>query len=150
MFIAHSLQWHICLLHTNELPLWHLIQRLDGKTNNPRGFSGAIEKMLENCVRFELIEIELPIIDPNELNTDQNYPFNNCNGILSGNISSSLSLWVPGKLSHSRWLTTPNRIFSLYVAITELSMELKMIAKYVIKVYLSSWLEIKMKSTCKD
>ena len=52
MFTAHPLQWHICLLHTNELPLQHLIQHLDGKTNDPRGFSGAIGKMLENVKNY--------------------------------------------------------------------------------------------------
>ena len=66
---------HICLLHTNELPLRHLLQHLDEKTNDSRGFTAAIGKMLENCeklsVTFEPIEAELPIIDPNELSTDQ-------------------------------------------------------------------------------
>ncbi|ESN92992.1 hypothetical protein HELRODRAFT_165142 [Helobdella robusta] len=38
LFIGRPLQWHICLLHTNELPLRHLIQFLDGKTSNPRCF----------------------------------------------------------------------------------------------------------------
>ena len=71
--------------------------------------------MLENCekpsvVSFDPIEVELPNIDPKGLSTDQKYLFDICNGISRGNISISLSLRDPGKISHSRWLTTANRI----------------------------------------
>ena len=38
--------WVICCLHTNELPLRHLIESLDGKTTSKDGFSGPIGKML--------------------------------------------------------------------------------------------------------
>ncbi|KAK4874453.1 hypothetical protein RN001_013813 [Aquatica leii] len=91
--------------------------------------------MLENCAKlsvlaFEPIEAELPIIDPNKLSTDQKYLFAICKGISRCDISSSLSLRDPGKMSHSRWLTTANQIFKLYVATIEPSMELKTLAKY--------------------
>ena len=36
---GHPLQWLVCLLHTNDLPLRHLSQALDGATTGPRGFS---------------------------------------------------------------------------------------------------------------
>ena len=39
LFLGRPVQWLICLLHTNELPLCHLIQHLDGKTNHPTGFN---------------------------------------------------------------------------------------------------------------
>ena len=54
MFTAHPLQWHLYLLHTNEIPLRYLIQYLDGKTNDPKGFSAAIGKMRENCKNYPL------------------------------------------------------------------------------------------------
>ena len=97
LFLGRPVQWLICLLHTNELPLRHLIQHLDGKTNHPTGFKGATGKILENCkkllvVSFEPIEVELQNIDPKELSTDQKYLFDICNGISRGNISTSLSL----------------------------------------------------------
>ncbi|KAF2886685.1 hypothetical protein ILUMI_19488 [Ignelater luminosus] len=61
--------WLICLLDTNELPLCHLMQHLDEKTNDPKGFTGVIEKSLETCeklaeVSFELISVMLPKLDP--------------------------------------------------------------------------------------
>ena len=40
------LQWLVCLLHANELPLRHLLQHLDGSTSGPRAFSGPIGKAL--------------------------------------------------------------------------------------------------------
>ena len=153
LFLGRPVQWLICLLHTNELPLRHLIQHLDRKTNHPTGFKGAIRKMLENCeklsvVSFEPIDVELPNIDPKELSTVQKYLFDICNGISRGNISMSLSLRDPGKISHLRWLTTANRFLRLYVSTINPSLDLKILTKYVIKVYSASWFEIKMKPTC--
>ena len=40
------LQWLICLLHCNELPLRALIIKLDGDTSGPRGFKGPIGQQL--------------------------------------------------------------------------------------------------------
>ena len=50
-FIASSetltgrpLQWVICLLHLNELPLRHIFQNLNGLTSGPDSFSGSIDR----------------------------------------------------------------------------------------------------------
>ena len=39
--LDHKLMWLICLLHTNELPLRHLVTKVDGKTTGKDCFSGA-------------------------------------------------------------------------------------------------------------
>uniref|UniRef100_A0A8D9BH13 Uncharacterized protein n=1 Tax=Cacopsylla melanoneura TaxID=428564 RepID=A0A8D9BH13_9HEMI len=49
----------------------------------------------------------------------------------------------PGKMAHSRWLTTANRILQLYVSTNNPSEGLKLLAQFVIKVYAPSWFEIK-------
>src|SRR6185436_21130190 len=36
------LQWLVCQLHANELPLRHLFEHLDGATSSPCAFSGPI------------------------------------------------------------------------------------------------------------
>jgi len=59
------LQWLICLLHANELPLRHLLIHLDGSTTGPKAFSGPIGKALVNCptlpvVAFEKLDVTLP------------------------------------------------------------------------------------------
>ena len=40
--IGRPLQWVICLLHLNELPLRHVFQKLDGVISEPDSFSGPI------------------------------------------------------------------------------------------------------------
>ena len=40
--IERPLQWVVCLLHLNELPLRHVFQNLDGITSGPDSFSGPI------------------------------------------------------------------------------------------------------------
>ena len=53
MEIGRSLQWLVCLLHANELPLRHLLQHVDGVTHVPRAFSGPIgfkqSKYVKTC-----------------------------------------------------------------------------------------------------
>ena len=40
--LGRPLQWSICLLHCNELPLRHVFAELDGATSGPDSFSGKI------------------------------------------------------------------------------------------------------------
>ena len=48
--IGRPLQWVICLLHLNELPLRHVFQNLDGITSGPDSFSGPICRKLNGAV----------------------------------------------------------------------------------------------------
>ena len=47
--IRRLLQWVICLLHLNELPLIHVFQNLDGVTSGPDSFSGPIGRQLNGA-----------------------------------------------------------------------------------------------------
>ena len=65
-------------LHANELPLKHLIIKLDGKTTGHLEFTGNISKQLKDyeqlpIVQFELIDAESLPIDTHDLSTDQKY-----------------------------------------------------------------------------
>ncbi|KAB0804159.1 hypothetical protein PPYR_01129, partial [Photinus pyralis] len=53
-------------------------------------------------------------------------------------------------LSHSRWLTTANRVLRLYIATYNPTFELKTIATFVVKVYAPMWFLIKRYPSCKD
>ena len=75
------LQWAICLLHTNELPLRHVFTMLDGTTNSPVAFAGPIGKCLTSDVscwpvaaNFKSISnpqfVHLPESVVNDLSTD--------------------------------------------------------------------------------
>lgn len=151
--IKRPLQWFICELHANELPLRHLVQHLDGNTSGPRAFQGPIGGALNECeklpiAKFQVISSTLPDISFSDLGTDQKYLFDICQAIINGTCSESMSKRNPGRLNHSRWLTTANRILRLYVASENPSEELLVLATFVMKVYAPMWFVIKSKPSC--
>lgn len=154
--LHRPLQWIICLLHFNELPLRHLFSKLDGTTTGPTTYSGAIGKLLDDCekrsvVVFEKIEGMLPnISNIKDLSSDQRYLYDITSAVISGKCSPDLSNLSPGKMSHARWLTKANRILRLYVSTDIPTNELKQLATFVVKVYSPIWFEIKLHPSCKD
>lgn len=152
--LNRPLQWFVCLLHCNELPLRHLFSNLDGGTKGPNTFAGSIGKMLEKCLdykveAFEPISSELPEIDTNLLSTDQKYLYQMCSAISAGTVSPSLANKDPGKLAHSRWLTCANRILRVYVGTDKPTKNLTELATFIMKVYAPTWFDIKTKPSCK-
>lgn len=138
------LQWIICLLHMNELPLRALIKKLDGTTSGPNAFSGPIGKKLKNCEVENIVDFDPIVFDLNTssldeishaLNTDQKYLLDSCVAISNLAFSKKLAERAPGAMSHSRWLTTANRILRLYVSENTPSQNLRTLATYIIKVY---------------
>ena len=59
--LGRKLMWLVCFLHTNELPLHHLIEDLDGKTTSDHTFSGPLGKTLADAVNLEVNPRFLPI-----------------------------------------------------------------------------------------
>jgi len=148
--LRHSVHWIICLLHTNELPLRHLFNAIDGKTSGPNCFTGETGKALSNCenlpvVAFESIPVPQIAFDSKQLSNDQSYLLQMTNSIATGCVSSSLSKRFPGNVNHARWLTLANRILRLYVSQTCPSDNLKILTQYVMYVYSPMWFEIKSK-----
>src|SRR5207253_1076375 len=82
-------------------------------------------------------------IDRTDLSSDQKYLLDISRAVSSGECPPDLAYRSPGKMAHSRWLTTANRILRLYVSTAEPPDDLKVLAEYVIKVYVPSWFEIK-------
>lgn len=56
----------------------------------------------------------------------------------------------PGKMVHSRWLATANRILRLYVSTAEPDESLVILVHFIIKVYALTWFDIKTESSCID
>lgn len=144
--------WFSCQLHANELPLRHLIQNLDGKTSGPRSYTGDIGKKLEECetldiVDFHSIPTSIPAINQADLSTDQKYLYNIVTSISNGVLRPGLQSMNPGKLAHSRWLTTANRILRLYVSTEEPSATLVTITEFIMKAYAPMWFSIKFSSS---
>ena len=155
--VKRPLQWLVCLLHANELPLRHLFQSLDGATTGPHGFAEFAEtlgKALHKCdelpvVEYRPVETDLPHVDPRDLSTDQRYLYEIAQAVSSGECSRDLSLRNPGALNHSRWLTTANRLLRLYVGCENPSDTLVTIW-FIVRVYAVTWFNIKQKPSCKD
>lgn len=152
--IGRPLQWFVCMLHANELPLRHLMRHLDGATTGPSGFSGEIGKKLQSCefipiTNFQKIPTELPEIDMQLLSTDQKYLYNISLSISSGNVSEDLANTQPGKMAHSRWITTANRVLRLYVATSNPPENLKCLTEFILKVYAVTWFSIKVRPEVK-
>jgi len=153
MHLNRPLQWFVCLLHGNELPLRHLFEHLDGSTTGPRSFSGPVGTQLQYCetmpkVEFVPIESNLPVLPDSvvqDLSTDQKYLYDICQTLNSGNCDEALLHRNPGKLVMSRWLTLANRVLRLYIATNTPTNSLMAIAEFVAKVYAPVWFSIKCK-----
>lgn len=155
--LERPLQWFICMLHLNELPLRHLFQHLDGETSGPKSFTGPIGKALGDCEDKPVTEF-LPIpssnlpteIDKADLSTDQEYLYNMCAAVAKGHCPPELAMRKPGPVVHSRWLTTASRLLRLYVSTAEPSSSLKALCSYVMLVYAPVWFSIKQQSCCNN
>lgn len=150
------IHWFVCMLHANELPLRHLLQKLDGGTHGPKAFSGDIGRALMNCETLPVVSyVPIPLaMCPNmesiELSTDQKYLYSICIAVAIGACSSDLALQKPGPVCHSRWLTTANRILRLYMATENPTDNLVTLATFVMSVYAPMWFHIKTKSACTE
>jgi len=153
------LHWLICQLHTNELPIRVLIKILIGMTTSKSGFTGIIGKLLptvpdlDRNFDFDAIAGGLPMPElsndvVSDLSTDQKYAYKIMKAIRTGDISLELSLLNPGKICHSRWLTTANTVCLLYCSKhnldTDLSRKLTAVVTYIVLVYYPAWFQIKV------
>ncbi|GBL91579.1 hypothetical protein AVEN_23638-1 [Araneus ventricosus] len=150
--LHRPIQWIICLLHFNELPLRHLFER---KSSGSSSYTGDIGRNLKACeklplVAFISIECDLPGIDPTNLSCDQKYLLDICTAISSGVGSSDLEKCQSDTLNLPRWLTTPNQILRLYVSTSDPSNEVITLVIFILRVYAPLWFRIKVRNSIKD
>ena len=154
--------WLICALHTNELPLRHLMTSLDGKTISNNKFSGNIGKLIDTATTLKLqesipsigINIELPTLNEkveNDLSADQKYLYQIVNAIKAGGqLPTSLQYRMIGPHNHARWLNLANRLCRIFCSEHGLSTEdtnnLKLLVQFIVGVYAPMWFDIKMKN----
>ncbi|GBN77897.1 hypothetical protein AVEN_200076-1 [Araneus ventricosus] len=129
-------------------------ETLDVPTNDPKSYSGNFGKALLTCetlpvTTFEIIDGELPTTDRRDLSKDQMHLLEISQALRLGNCSDELARRSTGTLSHSRWLTTTNRVLRLYVSSPDSSLKLKQIAEFFMKVYTPNWFNIKSKYSLK-
>ena len=149
------------MMHINELPLRHLFAEIDGPTSSPNAFKGPIGKRLTalptltscDVVEYAIMESpNLPVLSESEicdLSTEQKYLYLITQAIATGNCSGRIASMEPGNMSHSRWLTTANRICRLYISTATPSSELTELVMFVMQVH-ALWFSIKRKNLMQD
>ncbi len=151
--LQRPLQWVVCLLHFNELPLRHFFGYYDGKSAGPGVFKGVVGKQIENLVLKPVVDYEavpgkVGIPDPQlrkVLSIDQQYLVDVCLAIQGGSQSFPVSLQQkhPGKSHQARWVTTANSILRLYAQEPNPSEPLRRLVGFVLNVYAPAFLKIK-------
>lgn len=153
--LGRPLQWLICTIHGNELPLRNLLKNYEGPTTGPLGYSGPISKAVVECEKLKVVkfkplkaEIDLPKINSRELSKDQNYLYEISKSVAEGHCSEDLEKRYPGNISHARWLTWANRILRLYIATPKPTKNLNNLVELIIKVYVPVWFAIRKEPEC--
>ena len=159
--LGRPLNWIVCGLHLNELPLRHLMAELDGPTTSDTGFSGPIGKALAGVTdlpikkNFKKITLGADLIDLPEdvrkdLSTDQKYGYDIVQAIRKGEVSQWLANLDIGPINHSRWLTFANRVCRLYVSDHGLkgkaAKNLRLLTEYIVGVYYPTWFMYKVRN----
>ena len=148
------------MIHTNELGLRCLIQKLDGKTDSKKGFSGPLGKMLKKVPQmkhnpnYPAISIgnDLIFLPPKivkSLSTDANLAYLRCVAVRSGILPREVALRKTGEIVHSRWLTTGSTFVDMWTRDHGLKGELydrlETIVTYCVSVYFPMFFLIKVK-----
>ncbi|GBM51007.1 hypothetical protein AVEN_199773-1 [Araneus ventricosus] len=84
LILNRPLQWFVCPLHANELPLRHLFAHVDRTTTGSRRLTGEIRKSLARCEKLSVVSstaIEntlCEVTNKKDLSTDQLYLMDIC------------------------------------------------------------------------
>ena len=158
--LGRKLIWLICALHTNELPLRHLMAQLDGKTQSNKAFSGPVGKIVDKITNFRIkdtipnINVRIELIELKEevrksLSHDQKYLYDITSAIKSGIFPQSLKDRAIGPHDHARWLNLANRLCRAWCSEHSLpsnaANNLKLMVEFIVGVYSPLWFEIKVK-----
>ncbi|GBN36809.1 hypothetical protein AVEN_37215-1, partial [Araneus ventricosus] len=111
---------------------------------------GGWEGAKSTVHRTTSIECGLPGIDPTNLSCDQKYLLDIWTTTSSGVCSSDLAKNQPGTLILASWLTTANRILRFYTSTSDPSNELLTLVAFILRVYATSWLRIKVHHSIKN
>ena len=143
--LGHPVEWNICLLHANELPLRALFKHYDGKTSGPNSFSGPLGQELKGelnkrkVVRFARIKNDdFPVL-PDEvladIGHDPEYLYDSSWGIIEEHFDEDLEDHETGLFYHARWVTLMNRINRCYASTRNPSYALKQLTHVGILYY---------------
>ena len=112
------------MLHTNELPLRHLITSIDGPTSSDTGFAGPVCSLLASVNDMQYNEdfkrlpggedlLEIPENILVNMSSDQQVSYKLVQAVKEGVLPPDLQEIRCGKISHSRWLIAAQSIVYL-------------------------------------
>lgn len=81
--------------------------------------------------------------DEKKLSTDVLYLFRIAKAVSEGSCPEDIASMKPGQIVHSRWLTKASRLLRLYVATSLPSTNLKILANFIMKVYVPMYFNVK-------
>lgn len=101
---------------------------------------------------FEAISLEHMPPEMNEddrklLSTDVKYLYEIAEAVSNGRCPISLANIKPGPVGHSRWITRASRLLRVYIATKDPSENLKVLARYIMKVYVPMYFNVKYYSS---
>lgn len=157
--INRKLFWGICMIHTNELPLRHLIIGLDGPTSSDTGFTGPVCSLLGkvNTMTYnsefkavlggeDLIKIPEAVLV--KMSTDQQLSYRLVQAVKSGYLPPELQEVQCGKICHARWLTTGQRLIYMWTRNHGLTGKdqatLETLVRFCLSYYFKLYFEIKV------
>jgi hypothetical protein len=158
--LGRKLHWAVCLAHTNELPLRHLIEQLDGKTSSKDGFTGPIGKLLSKVMQMELNPSfralpggedlqEMPDEILKSLSTDAALSYKYVQAVKTGVLPPELAELKPGPIVHSRWLTTGLALLFMWTRdhglIGREAKNLETLVRFCLQSYFKLFFDIKVK-----
>jgi hypothetical protein len=160
---SEKVVWDICMLHTNELPLRHIMKDQGMETSGANTFTGELGQLVKDDVHdfevnesFEKLDFAADLRDiPEEiiadLSGDQKYLYKIVKMIITGELDHDVLKHIIGPVNHSRWLTTGCRLCRCWVSKHGLRRNsksyksLKIIVSFIVSVYAPMWFEIKCK-----
>jgi len=165
MMLKRRLFWAICQLHTNELPLRHLIAALDGPTSSDKGFSGPVCSLLSKVNEMpynpnframpggeDLISLPEEVVA--KMSTDQKACYNLVQAVKAGSLPPAQQEMRCGPICHARWLTTAQRIIYMWTRDHGLTGEalkvLETLVKFCLQHYFKLFFDIKVKHLIVD
>lgn len=81
--------------------------------------------------------------DEKSLSTDVLYLYRIAKAVSESSCPEDLASMKPGQIVHSRWLTKASRLLRLYVATILPSTNLKILANFIMKVYVPMYFNVK-------
>ncbi|KAG0727262.1 hypothetical protein GWK47_035023 [Chionoecetes opilio] len=132
--LGRKLFWSICVLHTNELPLRHLITSIDGPTSSDTGFTGPVCNLLSSM---------------NEMQYNAEL-----RGVPGGEDLTEIPEYILVNMSTDRLLTTAQSLVYMWTRKHGLTGKelntLEILVKYCLHVYFKLYYDIKVRHRLED